>query len=80
MRYLADRTPGAHATKLSAVRLSPEAPGKAAMFRPDPNGPHSAREAVAKLSEVLKEEPSDSPRAKKLASMIRELQNGEVKK
>jgi predicted RNA-binding protein with EMAP domain len=50
------------------------------MFRPDPNGPHSAREAVAKLSEVLKEEPSDSPRAKKLASMIRELQNGEVKK
>jgi hypothetical protein len=33
------------------------------MFRPDPSGPHTVKEAVAKLTEMLKEFPPDSPRA-----------------
>jgi len=47
---------------------------KAAMFRPDPNGLHSRQEVIAKLTEVLQELPSDSPRAERLVEMIRKLQ------
>jgi hypothetical protein len=43
------------------------------MFRPDPNGPYSVEEITAKLTEVLKELPSDSQTAKKLAEMVRGL-------
>jgi hypothetical protein len=46
------------------------------MFRPDPNGPHTVEETVAKLTEMLKELPPDSPRAEQLVVTIRRLQNG----
>jgi hypothetical protein len=45
------------------------------MFRPDPNGHHTVDEAVAKLTEKLKELSPDSPRAQQLAGTIRRLQN-----
>jgi hypothetical protein len=43
------------------------------MFRPDPNGKHSVEEVIAKLTGILTDVPDDSPRAQKLAEMIREL-------
>ena len=43
------------------------------MFRPDPNGPHSVEQVVAKLTEILKGLPSDSLRAEKVAELIRGL-------
>ena len=44
------------------------------MFRPDPNGEHSVEEVIAKLTGILTDVPDDSPRAQKLAEMIRGLQ------
>jgi len=43
------------------------------MFRPDPNGEHSIEEVIAKLTDILADVPHDSPRAQKLAEMIRGL-------
>jgi len=43
------------------------------MFRPDPNGAHSVEEVIAKLTDALTDVPPDSPRAQKLAEMIRGL-------
>jgi hypothetical protein len=43
------------------------------MFRPDPNGA-SVEQVIGKLTDILMEVPHDSPRAKKLAEMIRGLQ------
>ena len=43
------------------------------MFRPDPNGEHSIEEVIAKLTDILTDVPHDSPRAQKLAEMIRGL-------
>ena len=43
------------------------------MFRPDPNGEHSVEEVIAKLTDILTDVPLDSPRAQKLAEMIRGL-------
>jgi hypothetical protein len=43
------------------------------MFRPDPSGPYTVEEAVAKLIATMKELPPDSPRAKQLAGTIRRL-------
>ena len=43
------------------------------MFRPDPNGEHSVEEIIAKLRDVLAGEPPDTPRARRLAEMIRDL-------
>jgi hypothetical protein len=44
------------------------------MFRPDPNGAHSVEQVIAKLTDILTDIPHDSPRAQKLAEMIRGLQ------
>ena len=43
------------------------------MFRPDPDAEHSVEDVIAKLTEVLAGVPHDSPRAQKLAEMIRGL-------
>jgi hypothetical protein len=43
------------------------------MFRLDPNGTHSVDDIIATLREVLTGVPPDSPRAQKLAEMIRGL-------
>ena len=45
------------------------------MFRPDPNGAHSVEQVIAKLTDILTDVPHDSPRAQKLAEMIRGLQD-----
>ena len=45
------------------------------MFRPDPRGPYTIKETVAKLIDMMKEVPPDSPRAKQLAGTIHRLQN-----
>jgi hypothetical protein len=45
------------------------------MFRPDPNGEHSVEEVIAKLRDALTDEPPDSPRARKLAELIRGLRD-----
>ena len=47
------------------------------MFRPDPNGPHSVEQVIAKLTEILEGLPADSPRAEKVAEMIRGLKKTE---
>jgi hypothetical protein len=43
------------------------------MFRLDPSGEHSVEEVIAKLTDILADLPPDSPRASKLAEMIRVL-------
>jgi len=43
------------------------------MFRPDPNGELSVDEAIADLMALLADAPPDSPRAQKLAEIIRGL-------
>ena len=43
------------------------------MFRPDPNGELSVDEAVADLTALLADAAPDSPRAVKLAEIIRGL-------
>jgi hypothetical protein len=43
------------------------------MFRLDPNGERSIEEVIAKLTDALAELPPDSPRAQRLADMIRGL-------
>lgn len=43
------------------------------MFRPDPNGEHSVEDIIAKLTGILADVPADSPRARKIAEMIRGL-------
>jgi hypothetical protein len=43
------------------------------MFRPDPNGELSVDEAIADLTGLLADVPPDSPRALKLAEIIRGL-------
>ena len=43
------------------------------MFRPDPNGELSVDEAVADLTALLADAAPDSPRALKLAEIIRGL-------
>ena len=45
------------------------------MFRPDPKGPHTIKETVARLIDMMKELPPDSPRARQLAGTINRLQN-----
>jgi hypothetical protein len=61
---------------LRAVRLYTEhCQVERAMFCPDPNGPHTIKETVAKLIDMMKEVPPDSPRAKQLAGTIYRLQN-----
>ncbi len=45
------------------------------MFRPDPNSAHSVEQVIAKLTDILTDVPHDSPRAQKLAEMIRGLEN-----
>jgi hypothetical protein len=45
------------------------------MFRPDPNGAHSVEQVIAKLTDILTDVPHDSPRAQKLAEMIRGLED-----
>jgi len=45
------------------------------MFRPDPNSAHSVEQVIAKLTDILTDVPHDSPRAQKLAEMIRGLQH-----
>lgn len=49
------------------------------MFRPDPNGEHSVEEVIAKLTDILADVPDDSPRAQKLAQLIRELREIGIK-
>ena len=47
---------------LRAVRLYTEhCQVERAMFCPDPNGPHTIKETVAKLIDMMKEVPPDSP-------------------
>jgi hypothetical protein len=48
------------------------------MFRPDPNGAHPVDDVIAKLTDVLADVPPDSPRAQKLAAMIRGLRQGDA--
>jgi len=43
------------------------------MFRPDPNGPHSIEEVIAKLADVLRDIPADSSRGQRLLDMIARL-------
>jgi hypothetical protein len=43
------------------------------MFRPDPRGELSVDEAIADLTALLAEVPPESPRALKLADIIRGL-------
>jgi hypothetical protein len=43
------------------------------MFRPDPHGELAVDEVIADLTALLAEVPSDSPRALKLAEIIRGL-------
>jgi hypothetical protein len=43
------------------------------MFRPDPNAEHSIEDVIAKLTDILTGVPQGSPRARKLAEMIRGL-------
>jgi hypothetical protein len=43
------------------------------MFRPDPQAAHTVDETIAKLIAIMKELPSDSPRAQRLADMVRRL-------
>jgi hypothetical protein len=43
------------------------------MFRPDPNGELSVDEAIADLTALLADAAPDSPRALKLAEIIRGL-------
>ena len=47
------------------------------MFRPDPNGQLSVDEAIADLTALLADAPAESPRALKLAEIIRGLRGQE---
>jgi len=75
-RRLRGRTPEAQQNQVPYVL--PLKPPGSPMFRPDPNGPHSLKEVIANLGEVLRELPADSPRARTLADMIRRFGKAET--
>src|SRR5580692_2174636 len=61
----------AGATGSKNVRLTQE------MFRPDPSGELSVDEAIADLARLMADIPPDSPRALKLAEIIRGLRGAD---